>query len=63
MIISELAKSSVKNRGRSSAVFYSVLIAVIILGTLLFIYSELELGQWNYHRKMFGDYHAICRHQ
>ncbi|HPQ11057.1 MAG TPA: ABC transporter permease [Fervidobacterium sp.] len=59
MIISELAKSSVKNRGRSSAVFYSVLIAVIILGTLLFIYSELELGQWNYHRKMFGDYHAI----
>jgi len=58
-IISELAKSSVKNRRRSSAVFYSVLVAVIILGTLLFIYSELELDQWNYHRKMFGDYHAV----
>jgi putative ABC transport system permease protein len=59
MIISELAKSSVKNRGLSSAVFYSVLVAVIILGTLLFIYSDLELSQQNYHKKMFGDYHAV----
>lgn len=58
MIISELAKSSVKYRGRSSAVYYSILVAVIILGTLLFIYSELELGQWKYHQEMFGDYHA-----
>ncbi|MEG6568390.1 ABC transporter permease [Thermoanaerobacterium thermosaccharolyticum] len=59
MIISELAKNSIKNRRHSSAVFYSVLVAVIILGTLLFIYSELELAQRNYHQKMFGDYHAV----
>lgn len=59
MIISELAKNSVKNRRLSSAVFYSVLVAVIILGTLLFIYSDLELSQQNYHKKMFGDYHAV----
>lgn len=59
MIISELAKSSVKNRGFSSAVFYSVLVAVIILGTLLFIYSNLELSHQNYHKNMFGDYHSV----
>jgi len=58
MIISELATSSVKNYRRSLATYYSILIAVIILGTLLFIYSELELSQWKYNREMFGDYHA-----
>lgn len=57
-INSELAKGSIKNSKRSSAVFYSILIAVVMLGTLLFIYSELELGQWKYHQEMFGDYHA-----
>ena len=57
-INSELAKNSVKNSNRSSAVFYSILIAVVMLGTLLFIYSDLELGQWKYHKEMFGDYHA-----
>ena len=59
MIISELAKSSIKNRGRFTAVFYSALIAVILLGTLLFIYSELELDLVKYHLDNFGDYHAV----
>ena len=29
-----------------------------MMGTLLFIYSELELSEWKYHQELFGDYHA-----
>lgn len=57
-IISELAQASTKNRENSLAIRVSILVAVIMMGTLLFIYSELELSEWKYHQELFGDYHA-----
>ena len=57
-IISELAKASTKHRENSLAIRASILVAVIMMGTLLFIYSELELSEWKYHQELFGDYHA-----
>ena len=58
-IIHDLAKASVKNRENSLAILSSILIAVIMMGTLLFIYSDLELSQWKSYQEMFGDYHAM----
>lgn len=57
-IINELARISTRNKRNSLAVRSSILIAVIMLGTLLFIYSELDLAEYKYHVEMFGDYHA-----
>ncbi len=61
-IIDELAKASTENRKNSLAVRTSIFIAVIMLGTLLFIYSESDLGEYKYHLEMFGDYHAMLTH-
>lgn len=58
-IIHELAKASTKNREHSLAICCSILIAVVMMGTLLFIYSELDLSEWKYHQEMFGDYNAM----
>lgn len=57
-IISELAKASTKHRENSVAIRASILVAVIMMGTLLFIYSELELSEWKYHQELFGNYHV-----
>lgn len=57
-IIAELARANVKLRGNSPALRAAVLVAVIMLGTLLFIYSELELSEWRYHQELFGDFHV-----
>ncbi len=57
-IINELAKVDTKKNGNSLAIRLTILIAVIMLGIVLFIYSELELSLWKYHRDIFGDYHA-----
>lgn len=57
-IIHEIAKASTKNSASSLAIRVAILAAVIMMGTLLFIYSELELSEWKYHQKMFGDFHA-----
>lgn len=57
-IIAELARAHVKQRGNSPALRAAVLVAVIMLGTLLFIYSELELSAWRYHKELFGDFHV-----
>lgn len=36
----------------------AVLVAVVMLGTLLFIYSELEISEWKYHQELVGDFHV-----
>ena len=57
-IIHELARASAKNRENSLAIRSAILVAVIMMGTLLFIYSELELSEWKYHQEMLGDFHT-----
>lgn len=57
-IISQLAKANTKYRGNSLAMQAAVLVAVVMLGTLLFIYSELEISEWKYHQELVGDFHV-----
>lgn len=62
-IIHELARDSTrKNRRDAFAIRVSILMAVIMMGTLLFIFNELELGEWQYHKRTVGDYQATLIH-
>lgn len=62
-VIHELAKDSTgKNRRDAFAIRVSILMAVIMMGTLLFIFNELELGERQYHKKTVGNYQAILIH-
>ena len=62
-IIHELARDSTgKNRQDAFAIRISILMAVIMMGTLLFVFNELELGERQYHKKTVGDYQAILIH-
>lgn len=59
-IIQELSKNSIKEDKQSTiAIRLSILIAVTMIGTLLFIFSEIDLSEWTYNKEHLGDYGAI----
>lgn len=56
-IISELANSSIKNNKKDTfATRVSILLAVILLGTIVFILSDLRQSQIKYLKNTVGDY-------
>ena len=58
-IINDLADGAVKdNKKDSFAIKISILLAVILLGTVVFIVGSLKYGKYNYVRKTIGDYHV-----
>ncbi len=62
-IIQELSKNSVNEDKRSTmAIRLSILIAVTMIGTLLFLFSEIDLEQWTYEKEHIGDYDVVLFH-
>ena len=58
-IINDLADGAVKNNKKDSfAIKISILLAVILLGTVIFIFNAMRTEQYNYVRKNVGDYHV-----
>ena len=58
-IINDLADGAVKNNNKDSfAIKISILLAVILLGTVVFIVGSLKYDKYNYVRKTIGDYHV-----
>ncbi|TKW62187.1 MAG: FtsX-like permease family protein [Gemella sp.] len=58
-IINDLADGAVKNNKKDSfAIKISILLAVILLGTVVFIVGSLKHDKYNYVRKTIGDYHV-----
>ena len=58
-IINDLADGAVKNNKKDSfAIKISILLAVILLGTVVFIIGSLKHDEYNYVRKTIGDYHV-----
>ena len=58
-IINDLANGAVKNNKKDSfAIKISILLAVILLGTVVFIVGSLKYDKYNYVRKTIGDYHV-----
>ena len=58
-IINDLADGAVKNNKKDSfAIKISILLAVILLGTIVFIVGSLKYDKYNYVRKTIGDYHV-----
>ena len=58
-IINDLADGAVKNNKKDSfAIKISILLAVILLGTVIFIVGSLKYDKYNYVRKTIGDYHV-----
>ena len=58
-IINDLADGAVKNNKKDSfAIKISILLAVILLGTIVFIVGSLKHDKYNYVRKTIGDYHV-----
>lgn len=58
-IINDLADGAVKNNKKDSfAIKISILLAVILLGTVVFIVGSLKHDEYNYVRKTIGDYHV-----
>lgn len=58
-IINDLADGSVKNNKKDSfAIKISILLAVILLGTVVFIVGSLKHDKYNFVRKTIGDYHV-----
>lgn len=58
-IINDLADGAVKNNKKDSfAIKISILLAVILLGTVVFIIGSLKYDKYNYVRKTIGDYHV-----
>ncbi|MFR7759418.1 MAG: ABC transporter permease [Peptoniphilus grossensis] len=56
-IISDLANSSIKNNKKDTfATRVSILLAVILLGTIVFILSDLRQSQIKYLKNTVGDY-------
>lgn len=56
-IINELANSSIKNNKKDTfATRVSILLAVILLGTIVFILSDLRQSQIKYLKNTVGDY-------
>ncbi|WP_019132958.1 FtsX-like permease family protein [Peptoniphilus obesi] len=58
-IINDLADGTVKNNKKDSfAIKISILLAVILLGTVIFIFNAMRTEQYNYVKKNVGDYHV-----
>ena len=58
-IINDLADGAVKNNKKDSfAIKISILLAVILLGTVVFIVGSLKHDKYNFVRKTIGDYHV-----
>ncbi|HFU6930295.1 TPA: FtsX-like permease family protein [Streptococcus agalactiae] len=58
-IINDLADGAVKNNKKDSfAIKISILLAVILLGTVVFIVGSLKYDKYNFVRKTIGDYHV-----
>ena len=58
-IINDLADGAVKNNKKDSfAIKISIFLAVILLGTVIFIFNAMRTEQYNYVRKNVGDYHG-----
>ncbi|MDO5027855.1 MAG: FtsX-like permease family protein, partial [Bacillota bacterium] len=58
-IINDLASGSVKNNKKDSfAIKISIFLAVLLLGTVVFIVGSLKYDQYDYVRKTFGDHHV-----
>ena len=58
-IINDLASGAVKNNKKDSfAIKISILLAVMLLGTVIFIFNSLKTDKYEYVKKTFGDYHV-----
>lgn len=58
-IINDLASGAVKNNKKDSyAIKISILLAVMLLGTVIFIFNAMRIEQYNYVKKNVGDYHV-----
>ena len=58
-IINDLAHGAVKNNKKDSfAIKISILLAVMLLGTVIFIFNSLKTDKYEYVKKTFGDYHV-----
>ncbi|WP_039930918.1 FtsX-like permease family protein [Anaerococcus lactolyticus] len=58
-IINDLADGAVKNNKKDSfAIKISILLAVMLLGTVIFISNSIKTGRYEYVKKTFGDYHV-----
>ena len=58
-IINDLANGAVKNNKKDSfAIKISILLAVMLLGTVIFILNSLKTDKYEYVKKTFGDYHV-----
>ena len=57
-IINDLADGAVKNNKKDSfAIKISILLAVILLGTVIFVFDSMNTEQYEYVKKAIGDYH------
>ena len=55
-IINDLANGAVKNNKKDTlAIKISILLAVILLGTVIFLFSSLRTDKYEYVKKTFGD--------
>ncbi|MDU5461464.1 FtsX-like permease family protein [Anaerococcus vaginalis] len=58
-IINDLADGAVKNNKKDSfAIKISILLAVMLLGTVIFIFNSLKTDKYEFVKKTFGDYHV-----
>ena len=58
-IINDLADGAVKNNKKDSfSIKISILLAVMLLGTVIFILNSLKTDKYEYVKKTFGDYHV-----
>ena len=58
-IINDLADGAVKNNKKDSfAIKISILLAVILLGTVIFVFDSMNTEQYEYVKKAIGDYHV-----
>lgn len=58
-IINDLANGAVKNNKKDTiAIKISILLAVILLGTVIFVFDSMNTEQYEYVKKAIGDYHV-----
>ena len=58
-IINDLANGAVKNNKKDTiAIKISILLAVILLGTVIFVFDSINTEQYEYVKKAIGDYHV-----
>ncbi|KXB68080.1 efflux ABC transporter, permease protein [Aedoeadaptatus coxii] len=58
-IINDLADGAVKNNKKDSfSIKISILLAVILLGTVIFVFDSMNTEQYEYVKKTIGDYHV-----